>query len=206
MMMQGGEDMNWFWKLLLLAAATVAFTGCATHPVTLQYESPASAVRAPAGAPPLTVGTFADARGDDPKWIGAIRGCFGNPLKTLVTAEPVSEIVRTYFRDGLRARGFTLVDSGGNYQIAGTIRKLNSIQIARIEANVEIDLEVLQLPGGQKVFARTYTASRLEGSLITFEAGIFGSVDDLRALVDKTLREVVDKALDDPAFREVLKP
>jgi hypothetical protein len=152
------------------------------------------------------VGAFADARGDDPYWVGAIRGMLGNPLKTLVAKQPVSEIVRAYFYDGLRGRGFTLLDKGGRYQIAGTVRKLNSIQIARIEANVEIDVEVLQLPGGQKVFGKTYSASRLEGSLVTAEAGIFGSVEDLGALVNKTLREVVDKALDDPAFREVLKP
>lgn len=193
-------------KALLLAAATLAFTGCATHPVSLKYESPANAVRAAPDAPPVSVGSFADARGDDPNWIGAIRGGFGNPLKTLVTAEPVSEIVRAYFRDGLRARGFTVSDSGGKYQLAGTIRKLNSIQIARIEANVEIELEVLQLPGGQKIFGKTYSASNLEGSLITFEAGVFGSVEDLRVLVDKTLREAVNKALDDPALRDVLKP
>ena len=35
--------------------------------------------------------------------------------------------------------------------------------------------------------------------------GIFASVDDLKRVVEKVLKEIVDKALDDPALRDALR-
>jgi hypothetical protein len=51
---------------------------------------------------------------------------------------------------------------------------------------------------------QTYTTSTLDGSVESLEIGIFAAVEDLRALTEKTLRETVDKALDDPALRAAL--
>jgi len=40
---------------------------------------------------------------------------------------------------------------------------------------------------------------------VSLEIGIFAPVEDLRARTEKTLRETVDKALDDPALRAALQ-
>ena len=52
------------------------------------------------------------------------------------------------------------------------------------------------------LYAKTYQADQTEGG---FGAGIFGSVETLRVLAEKTLRELVDKVLDDPQLREALQ-
>jgi len=42
--------------------------------------------------------------------------------------------------------------------------------------------------------------------LMARNVGVFGSVDTLRALAEKALSEVVDKALDDTALRNPMRP
>ncbi len=191
-------------RAFLLIFAVLVLGACSTNKVGLKYEAPAGVTPADPDSKPIAVGQFADARGDDPNWIGAIRGGFGNPIKTLVADQPVANIVRQAFHDGLRARQFTVSDTGTS-QISGTIRQLNSLQVARLEANCEIEVRVVRQPSGQQTFSKVYTANNLEGSLVTFQAGIFGSVDNLRDVAEKTLRQVVDKALDDPALRAALR-
>jgi hypothetical protein len=46
----------------------------------------------------------------------------------------------------------------------------------------------------------------VEGSVLTLSAGIFGSVEELRALMEKTLQQAIDQALDDPALRNAVRP
>ena len=70
----------------------------------------------------------------------------------------------------------------------------------RREAHAEVEVSIFELSTGNRVFNQTYTADELDGSLVT-AAGIFGSVESLRALAEKALTEVVDKALDDTALR-----
>lgn len=178
-------------------------SGCSTTSVGLTYAPPAAVVKATPAAP-IMVGTFVDQRGVTPStWLGAIRGGFGNPLKTLEADRPVSALVQAAFVEGLRARGAS-VETAAPVQLSGAIRKLDSNQYARLEANVEIDITVSD-SGGQQRFVRTYKTSNISGSILNLQAGIFGSVEDLRALTEKTLRETVDKALDDTALRAALR-
>ena len=58
---------------------------------------------------------------------------------------------------------------------------------------------------GQSSFKQTYSTSNIDGSVIALNIGIFAAVEDLRALTEKTLRETIDKALDDPALRAALQ-
>lgn len=52
--------------------------------------------------------------------------------------------------------------------------------------------------------ALTYSSDVVEGSLLSLQTGIFADVEDLRGTAQKALREVVDKALDDPVFRDAI--
>jgi hypothetical protein len=52
------------------------------------------------------------AGGDDPTWIGTIRGGYGNPIKHLNADAPVDRVVAQAFADGLAARGL-LAPGGG---------------------------------------------------------------------------------------------
>jgi uncharacterized lipoprotein YajG len=175
--------------------------GCVTDTVSLGYKSAAQITAANSGTA-VSVGSFVDQRGETPTWIGAVRGGYGNPLKTLQTDKPVSALVQTAFTDGLRARGL-LATSAGAYQVAGVIKKLDCSQYVRREAHAIIDVSVFD-PSGKQIFTQTYTADELEGSLMALNVGVFGSVDSLRLLAEKTLNEVVDKALDDTAFRNAM--
>ena len=83
---------------------------------------------------------------------------------------------------------------------SGVIKKFDCSQLVRREAHAEVEVSIFELSTGNRVFNQTYTADELDGSLLT-AAGIFGSVESLRALAEKALTEVVDKALDDTALR-----
>jgi uncharacterized lipoprotein YajG len=185
---------------LVLTLGIVA--GCVTDTVSLGYKSVGQLTAANSGTA-VSVGSFVDHRGETPTWIGAVRGGFGNPLKTLQTDKPVSALVQMAFTDGLRARGL-LATGAGAYQIAGVINKLECSQYVRREAHAIIDVSVFD-PSGKQIFTQTYTADELEGSLMALNVGVFGSVDTLRALAEKALNEVVDKALDDTALRNAMR-
>ncbi len=179
--------------------------GCSTNSVGLVYRAPPSIASVAADAPDVTVGAFIDQRGETAVWFGAIRGGYGNPLKVLNANASVSSQVQTAFADGLRARGFQSAGAGKSFQLAGVIRKLDCSQYVRLEAHAEIEVSVIEMASASSLFTRTYTADALEGSLLAMNTGIFASVEGLRALAEKTLSQVVDKALDDPALRDSMR-
>jgi uncharacterized lipoprotein YajG len=181
----------------------IALGACGTTSVGLKYAPPAAVSKA-ASSNPVQVGTFTDSRGEPANWLGAIRGGFGNPLKTLESDKPVSEIVSAAFADALRARGVAVDQGASAARVTGTIKRLDCIQIARREGNVELEVRVLAA-GGVVRFTKTYSATRVDGSILTMSAGVFGSVEDLRVTLEATLREVVDKALDDTELRAALQ-
>lgn len=192
--------------LLVILASVSALTGCVTRDVGLKYAAPTSATSAGVTAPAVSVGSFVDQRGESPTWLGAIRGGYGNPVKTLDATPSVSSVVQTAFADGLHARGFKASSDGKAYQVAGVIKKLDCSQYVRREAHAEIEVSVYDGSGGKALFTRTYTADNLEGSLMALNTGYFASVDTLRALAEKTLDQLVDEALDDSALRNALHP
>ena len=189
---------------ILFLLLVVTLSACGTTHVSLKYSAPPAIVQASARAQPLLVGTFTDKRGEPATWLGAIRGGYGNPLKNLESDKPVAELVKAAFADGLRARGVAPDQSSSQFQITGTIKKLDCNQFVRREANVEIEVAVLDRAGGQR-FIKTYSASNLDGSVVNLSSGVFGSVEDLRVTLEKTLRETIDKALDDSAMRAALQ-
>jgi hypothetical protein len=191
-------------SIIGLLGFLIALSGCSTTSVNLKYSPSTSVAKVSPSALPVSVGTFLDQRGNAPNWIGAVRGGFGNPIKVLESDRPVSELVRVAFLDGLRERGASVATSASAYQITGIIKRLDSSQYVRREAHVHLELTVID-PNGQQRFTRTYTADNVDGSLISVSTGVFGSIEELRAILEKTLREAVDKALDDSALRSAAR-
>jgi hypothetical protein len=178
---------------------------CSTTQVALTYSPPPGAVAAPQAQSLISVGRFSDDRGEPSNWLGAIRGGYGNPLKNLETNEPVSDLVSQAFAAGLKARGLAANSSGGRYLLSGSIKKLDCNQVARREANAELEVVVSESDGEKRVFSNLYRASNVEGSVLSLATGVFASVESLRVLAEKTLQQVVDQALDDPALRGVIR-
>ena len=196
-------------QALAVALCCLACAACVTREVGLDYPAQpvATAVIAAPTAPTVSAGTFVDQRGEDATWFGAIRGGYGNPLKILHANKPISITVQKAFADGLRERGFHASGGTKTYQVAGVIRTLDCSQYVRREAHAVIEVSVYDTSkGGSALFTRVYKADNLEGSLVSLKTGVFASVDDLRMLAEKTLDEVVDKALDDTALRNALQP
>lgn len=193
----------WLAGFLLAAVTAATLGGCSTTNVGLKYEG-AGGPRVASGGAPVAVGAFIDQRGETPTWLGVIRGGFGNPLKTLEGDRPAAELVRSGFTDGLRGRGYQ-VSPEAPVTLAGTVHTLDADQYVRREANVEIEVRVTRRGVAAPSFVRTYSANRVEGSAVTLNAGIFGSVEDLRSVLAKTLGEAIDKALDDPALGAALR-
>lgn len=192
-------------RLLAIFISIAALTGCGTTNVGLKYASSTAPVKVAPSASSVAVGSFTDQRGEPANWLGAIRGGFGNPLKNLESAQPVSTLVQTAFADGLRARGVSVGAEPSPFRLTGVIRKLDCNQMVRREANVEVEISVIDIASGQQRFNRTYSASMVDGSSFALNVGMFASVEDLRAVVEKALGEVVDKALDDSALRAALR-
>ena len=191
------------FHLLVASVACAALVGCGTTRAPLTYQAPATVQKSSRGGQ-VAMGSFVDSRGEaDPTWAGAIRGGFGNPVKVLALDKPVAEVVKAAFAEGLTARGAAAVASG-RPELTAVIRKFDCGQYARREATIEIELSVVDV-NGQTRFTRSYRSNNVDGSMLTLSAGVFGSIDDLRALLEKTLRETVDKALDDGALRTALQ-
>lgn len=183
--------------------------GCSTNWVFLNYRAPTETRTLSALGPVIAAGPFADNRGDDAKlgdngnWFGAIRGGYGQSFKTLLTDEPISNVVAKAFADGLKARGLLAEGQGGVYLLSGALKNFACKQYVRRDCIVRIYVVVNQRSTQREVFSKTYETSTVDGSLLTLETGPFGSVDKLKELAAKTLSTTVDKALDDPALMNV---
>ena len=189
---------------LLIAILALGATACGTTLVPLHYQAVNAPARSGPDTPLVSVGTFQDARDADygTDWLGAIRGGYGNRLKTLRTEKPMQEVVQDAFADGLRARGIFAEPGEGKFALEGTIEKLDCSEYFNLEAHAHVSVRVTEAATHALLYTSTFRADQTEGGM---GAGIFGSVETLRVLAERTLRELVDKALDDPALRKALQ-
>lgn len=192
-------------SMLSLAGIGLVLAGCGSTQSAMPYAP--TRVPVQVGRPLVTVGTVTDSREgtkDDPNWIGTIRGGFGNPIKRLEAEGPVSGVIAQAFRDGLAARGM-LAGGAGRYRMDVDIIRFDADQVGRREATAEFRVSLHPAAGGGVVFSRTARANQISGSALTFSAGVFGSVEELRGIALSTMNEAVDQALDDPALAAALR-
>lgn len=189
--------------LLLVALAALLSAACSTNSVGLSYvpSSPPQAV--PGAKARVSVGDFTDDRGEPARWLGAIRGGFGNPVKTLESADPVSEVVEEAFRQALIARGFHA--QNGRFVLSGSIGRLDGDQYARKEANVELEVVLTDRQTGREILRRPASANEVAGSAMTLKTGVFASVEDLRVVIERALSDSVEAFVDSSAFRDAVK-
>ncbi len=190
-------------RLLLSLCVAGLAAGCTTL-VPLRYTADSAAPAVTPATPLISVGPFLDSRGPraDADWLGAIRGGYGNRLKTLRTQQPMSQVVQTAYADGLRARGVFAEAEEGRFVLEGTIDKLDCSEYVNLEAHAHVTLRVRDKATGAQLYTWPYRVDETEGGL---GAGIFGSVETLRLLAERTLRELVDRSLDDPALRKAVQ-
>src|SRR5947209_7223970 len=112
---------------LILSALTL-LVACSTHRVSLSYESH-GLNRSADHQQGVVVGQFRDERGEDaqrggnPNWIGAIRNGYGGSAKTLLTEQPLSDVVAKAFADGLASRRLLADGASRTYLVLGAIRQ-----------------------------------------------------------------------------------
>ena len=192
-------------RLFVMSLLCLGLAACGTTQVSMPY-TPASRPLA-VSRPVVAVGTVTDRREDgreDANWIGTIRGGFGNPIKRLEADRPVAEVVRQAFTDGLAARGM-LATGAPRYTLAVEVLQFKSDQLSRREATVEFRASLLPAAGGAPVLVVQERANQVGGSAITLAAGVFGSLDDLRAIAMSTMSEAVDRVLNRPDFAQALR-
>lgn len=166
------------------------------YTVVLTYVAPASVQQ---GAPAIVLAPITDSRGHGPNWLGAIRGGYGNPLKVLVTEQPVAEVVAQAIRDGLAARN--MATENGAYRLVVDIKRFNCNQLFPKEAHINLSFRLEDASTGAVRFESTVSYGEAGPGM---GGGIFTPVEPLRALTNKVLQTGVDMMLDDPAFRVAL--
>lgn len=192
-------------RFLLLSMLGLGLTACGTTQMSMPYSPTAQPVSV--GRPVVALGTVTDRREDgreDPNWIGTVRGGFGNPLKRLEAPVPVSEVVRQAFSDALAARGM-LATGAPRYLLSVDIIQFKSDQVGRREATVEFQVTLTPAAGGAAVLQDRELANQITGSVLTLSAGVFGSLDELRAIALSTMSQAIDRILDKPGFAAALR-
>jgi len=171
-----------------------ALTGCASYKVPLTYEPPTNLVPRSDTAS-VSVGAVNDARGTRADWLGAIRGGFGNPLKKLYTEQETALVVKALVEEGLRVRGMLSEGAVGGHRLDLTMEKFDTSNLVNGEAHAYIAISVVDLATQAVVFTKSYRTDRTDGGI---GAGVFGSVNELAALANRTMNASIDSMLDDP--------
>lgn len=188
-----------------IAAIAIGFAGVAAsasvaeardYPVTLTYVAPENVQR---GEPTITFGEVRNSRDRGLNWLGAIRGGYGNPLKVLVTEQPVHEVVAQAMRDALTARG--LATEAGPHRLDLHVVRFDCNQFIPKDAHIIIAITLVDVQSGATLFENTYQVDRVGPGI---GGGIFTPVEPLRALANSAMQMAVDQALDDPNFRAAL--
>lgn len=189
-------------KRSLITIASIFFyailSGCSTHTFNVRYEAASPAEAVDASAPEISVGSFQDARGTHAAWLGAIRGGYGNPLKKLYSDQPLGTVVSASFKEALKIQGRLDESNQSHLRIEGRIDKLDCSYYFNREAHTHLTVNLVETTTNSIIYTQTYRTDVKEPGV---GAGIFGNVDHLAALMQRTLNQTIDTALSDPAMQ-----
>jgi hypothetical protein len=176
--------------------------GCSTTTATLRYEPIDSIKIEPDAQPVAVVGTITDLRNEgDPRWFGAIRGGYGNPLKKLQGDTPMNQVVARSLSDALKERELLGSAEGAVFRVEGTIQVLDCNYYFNRDAHAQLLLNLVDAKSGAVLYAHSQKTDNSEPGV---GAGIFGDVNQLAQFMQKTLNQTIDKFFSDPAFMSVL--
>jgi hypothetical protein len=190
--------------MTFLFLGLLTISACSTTRVSLPYQAGATPIAAVA-KPLVSVGAFSDQRGTDPHWLGAIRGGFGNPLKTLELENTASEMMKEAFSQALTSRGLLASNAAGRYTLSGVIQKFDCSQFVRREAHATIIVTVTETATGKTVMNQSFEETVVTGEGLTLDAGILASTDDLKAVAAQALQKVIDDVLNGSTFTGVIQ-
>lgn len=93
----------------------------------------------------------------------------------------------------------------GRFVLTGSIDRLDGDQYARKEANVELQVVLTDRRTGREVLKRPASANEVAGSVMSLKTGVFASVEELRAVIERALSDSVEAFVDGSAFRDAVK-
>ncbi|MBL6080489.1 hypothetical protein JMJ56_20955 [Belnapia sp. T18] len=190
----------------LLLLGLLAACGTTQSPMAYAPTVPVSAVPArPLVMVSQPVTNQRRAGSDDPRWIGTIRGGYGNPVKTLEADQPVDQVVAAAFSEALAARGLQAGTGAGRYALAITIFQFDANQYARREATADFGIRVTERATGRELWSDRTKAYNVDGSILSLSTGVFASVEDLRRVALRSMSQAVDTLLDKPGFRAAIR-
>jgi hypothetical protein len=188
-----------------LSLLCLGLAACGTTQLPMTYTPTVQPVAV--SRPVVAVGAVRDSREggrEDANWIGTIRGGYGNPIKRLEAPVPVTEVVRKAFADALAARGM-LAAAAPRYTLSVDIRELSASQYVRREAVAEFHVTLTPSAGASPVLQDLERANQVNGSVLSFSTGVFGSVEDLQNIALSTMSQAIDRILDKPGFAAALR-
>jgi len=180
------------------ALAVCGLSGCTTTDVVIPYQGPGSISLVEDDAAKLEIGTFSDRRGQEPNWLGEVRGKYYYPKTILVSPEPVWRVVRDLIQEGADERGM-LAGRGDPpvYQLYGEVVQLDGRLPDGEGTTAHLTIRLFDLETREDVFETEHRV-HLDELPRLGSAGILG-----RSIKD-ALNQAVTEALDDPTLRAVL--
>jgi len=182
-------------KYVIIIVSICIMSGCSTHMTKVTYKG--NGVSTNEFVPLINKVIVSDERGTDSNWLGAIRGGYGNRLKTLKTEEPTKIVVEKMFQDALNKSNLLSSSAESPYKIKVVITKFDCSYYFNREAHVYMNVSLLDSTTSNVYFSKEYKTDEKEGGI---GAGIFGSVDTLRDLAEMTMNKTIDKTLSDEEF------
>jgi len=179
--------------------AILFLTGC-SNTLPLHYVATGQPSAAPATVSALDV---VDQRGEPgPTWYGAIRGGYGNPLKTLHSDKPMNVTVRDAFEAALSARGIRLDPDAKGPSVSVTVADFAADRLVRSEVKIRLHVVVASSTGRQ-VYQHETLGDPVE--LAGLAEGILADPKDLQAMTQATMVRVIDEAVDAPVFQAAIR-
>lgn len=179
---------------LIVSAATLIIVGC-SNTLPLNYVAVAQYPQSPGT---LSAVQVTDQRGEpDPTWYGAIRGGYGNPLKTLHSDKPIDQTVQDAFDVALATRGIRIDQRAAAPSLKVAIVAFEADQLVRAEADIRLDI-VVKSASGETIYSHE-TAEDPEKFGGVAE-GIFADPKDLQAYTQATMDRAINEAIDAPGF------
>ena len=179
----------------ILGLGALLLSGCSTHMTKVEYEG--AGINSQGVTPSINEVVVSDDRGTDSDWLGAIRGGYGNVLKTLRTEDSTDVVVDRMYTDALVKSGIYTESTDAPYTLKVKITKFDCSYYWNREAHAYVDVSLIDNLTSNAKFSKSYKTDEVEAGA---GAGIFGNVDTLRDLAENTMNKTVDKMLADSEF------
>jgi hypothetical protein len=187
------------YPLLFLASAALLLSACTPSTVSLDYlPNYAANVRGPSI---FQAGEFVDQRGVPPTYLGGIGIRNVVNVENIYLKVPVSESVRNAVLHALDARKM-LSRGQPHYVLSGEVLDLRCELLKNPYAYVQLRVKMTDVNTGRVVFVREFEGER---QAATFIPGVGDPVPILRNLTSRALQDAVDKVVDDPEMRRVMR-